>query len=99
MADVVTDTHGLIWYLENDPRLSSAARAAFEASDLSELTVYVPTICLVEIICLVEKGRISPDMKARLDAVLEAGTSGLLPADLTTDVAAAIGNIPRTDVP
>jgi PIN domain nuclease of toxin-antitoxin system len=33
MADAVTDTHGLIWYLEDSPRLSSAAREKFAACD------------------------------------------------------------------
>ena len=46
MTDVVTDTHGLIWYLEDSPRLSAAARDAFDRCDRGEKLVYVPTICL-----------------------------------------------------
>jgi len=33
MTDYVADTHALIWYLENSPRLGPQARAAFEACD------------------------------------------------------------------
>ncbi len=29
MPDVVTDTHALIWYLEDSPRLGPDARSAF----------------------------------------------------------------------
>jgi len=99
MPDAVTDTHGLIWYLEDSPRLGSDARAAFDACDRGELVIYVPTICLVEIIYLQEKGRIPADLKAQLDAALEAGTTGLILASLTAEVANAVAEGPRSDVP
>ena len=99
MPDAVTDTHGLIWYLEDSPRLGSDARAVFDACDRGESVIYVPTICLVEIIYLQEKGRIPADLKAELDAALEAGTTGLILAPLTAQVANAVAEVPRSDVP
>lgn len=99
MSDVVTDTHGLIWHLESDPRLSPVARSIFEACDRGEISIYVPTICLVEIIYLHEKGRIPTTFRARFDVVIRAGISGLLLADLTLDVAEAISRISRITVP
>jgi PIN domain nuclease of toxin-antitoxin system len=33
MPDAVTDTHALIWYLENSSRLSIAANQFFEQCD------------------------------------------------------------------
>jgi PIN domain nuclease of toxin-antitoxin system len=99
MVDAVTDTHGLIWYLEDSPRLGRAARDAFDACDHGEIAIYVPTICLVEIIYLQEKGRIPGELKARLDAELQAGTSGLILADLTPEVANAVADVPRSQVP
>jgi PIN domain nuclease of toxin-antitoxin system len=99
MPDFVTDTHGLIWYLEDSPRLGPAARKAFDTCDRGEIIVHVPTICLVEIIYLQEKGRIPADLKAQLDAELRAGTSGLVLADLTAEVASAVARVPRTEVP
>ena len=99
MPDAVADTHGLIWYLEDSPRLGSAARNFFDACDRGELVVYVPTICLVEIIYLHEKGRIQNSLKAQLDAELQAGTSGLIPIALTPDVARAVARVPRSEVP
>lgn len=99
MPDAVTDTHGLIWYLEDSARLGSDARAVFDACDRGESVIYVPTICLVEIIYLQEKGRIPADLKAQLDAALEAGTTGLILASLTAAVANAVAGVPRSDVP
>jgi PIN domain nuclease of toxin-antitoxin system len=99
MRDVVTDTHGLIWYLEDSPRLGPDARAAFDACDRGDIFVYVPTICLVEITYLQEKGRIPADLKAKLDAELQARSSGLILASLTPEVAGAVARVPRSDVP
>ena len=99
MPDFVTDTHGLIWYLEDSPRLGPAARRAFDACDRGEIVIYIPTICLVEIVYLQEKGRIPADLKAQLDTELQAGTSGLFLVALTAEVANAVARVPRAKVP
>jgi PIN domain nuclease of toxin-antitoxin system len=99
MSDAVTDTHGLIWYLEDSPRLGPAANKAFDACERGEAVIYVPTICLVEMIYLQEKGRISADLLARFTAGLHAGTSGLAIAELTASVVNAVAKIPRAIVP
>jgi PIN domain nuclease of toxin-antitoxin system len=99
MPDAVTDTHGLIWYLEDSPRLGPAARELFDACDRGEVAVYVPTICLVEIVYLAEKGRIPTDLKAQLDVELQAATSGLILVSLTPEVADAVARVPRAEVP
>ena len=99
MTDYVADTHALIWYLENSPRLGSQARAAFDACDQGEIHIYVPTICLVEIVYLMEKGRISPEMKSMLEEELKSGESGLVLADLNIEVVEQIANVLRDDIP
>ena len=99
MPNCVTDTHGLIWYLEDNIRLGRTASQLFDACDRGEIVIYVPTICLVEIIYLQEKGRIPAHLKAQLDAELQAGESGLVLVDLTAEVAKAVADIPRNLVP
>ncbi len=99
MPDAVTDTHALIWYLEDSSRLGSCARAAFDACDRGEIAIYVPTICLVEILYLQEKGRIPAHLNAELSAALEAGSTGLILVSLTPEVVDAVTRVPRSDVP
>ncbi len=99
MPDYVTDTHSLIWYLEDSPRLGPAARECFEACDRGESTIHVPTICLVEIIYLQEKGRIPAEMKRLLDEELRSGSAGILLADLSAEVVEMLLRVPRRDVP
>ena len=46
-----------------------------------------------------EKGRIPADSKARFDAALQSGTSGLAVVSLTVEIANAVANVSRDDVP
>ncbi len=59
----------------------------------------MPTICLVEIVYLQEKGRIPSDMKAQFDLALQSGESGIVPTDLTIEVVAMMNRVLRTTVP
>ena len=99
MSDYVADTHSLIWYLEDSPRLGPAARACFEACDRGESVIYVPTICLVEIIYLQEKGRIPAEMKRLLDEEMRTGSADIILADLSAEVVEMLARVPRSDVP
>ena len=99
MTRYVTDTHGLIWYLEDNPRLGVEAKAAFDACDQGMALIYVPTICLVELVYLCEKGRIPEALWEQFHAELVRGTTGLVLADLNSEVVDALRRIPRDAVP
>jgi PIN domain nuclease of toxin-antitoxin system len=99
MSDLVSDTHSLIWYLEDSPRLGPKANKAFDACDRGEIIIYIPTICLVEIIYLQEKGRISPHLKTQFEQDLKSLNTNLILFDLTPSVVNAISQIPRSIVP
>ena len=99
MSDVVTDTHGIIWYLEDSPKLSTEANKIFNACDRGELFIYVPTICLVEMVYLAEKGRIPLHLQNKLESELQEGNSGLVVADLTLDIVKRLPDIPRSAIP
>jgi PIN domain nuclease of toxin-antitoxin system len=99
MKDFVTDTHGLIWYLEDSPRLGPAAKDIFLACDRGDLFVYYPTICLVETVYLHERGRIPNDLISRLESELHRGENGLILADLTEEIALLDSDVPRKEIP
>ncbi len=99
MSNYVTDTHALIWYLEDNPRLGVEAKAAFDACDQGTALMYVPTICLVELVYLCEKGRISQKLWGQFHKELISGTTGLVLADLNVGVVEALRHIPRDAVP
>ncbi len=95
----VTDTHSLIWFLEDSPRLGLEAGRFFDDCVQGEGVVYIPTICLVEIVYLCEKGRIPAAFWTLLGEELRLGESGFLIADLTWSVVEALSRIPRSLAP
>jgi len=99
MPDYDTDTHGLIWYLEDDARLGAAASEAFDQCDAGEIRIHIPSISLVEIVYLEEKGKIPSDLKDRLETELKKGTTGLVVAPLDAAVATAVARVSRASVP
>lgn len=92
----VADTCVLIWYLTNDPKLPSEAPDVFnllEETSKGLRTVYVSTITLVELIYLMEKGRVTRDMIDKLlDHLTEPGSTFIL-SDLSGDVALTLESV------
>ena len=95
MNEVVADTHAAIWYFLDQPRLSTAAIAALDAAP----RIILPSICIVEVIYLVEKGRIAVAALQRLESELADPAAALTIASLDFDVAKAIERVPRALVP
>ena len=99
MAALVVDTHAVIWYLLDDPRLSVRAGAALDQACDSGDSIHVPLICLVEATYLTEKGRIAPLAMQKLSLVLREPDGNFRLAPLEFRVATAVADIPRDQVP
>ena len=99
MPNAVTDTHGLIWYLEDSPLLGAQASSMFDASERGESTIFVPTICLVEMLYLEEKGRIPTPLRIQLEEVLSARDCNLILIDLTSAIVHKMADVPRASIP
>ena len=57
----VTDTHALVWYMENDPKLSREARNIFQKVDNMQEYVFIPCIVFFELLYLTEKKKVVAD--------------------------------------
>jgi len=66
MAAVAVDTHAVVWYLSGDPQLSAKAADALDSTTAAGELIHVPSICLVELTYLVEKGRLPAVARDRL---------------------------------
>ena len=95
----VLDTHAAVWYLLKSPSLSSNALYAIERALQSGEPVFVPSICLVEIIYLVEKCRLPMAALDRLMMAFDIQSMALRVAPLDVDTAMFIKQIPRDAVP
>ena len=56
--DHVTDTHSIVWYFTDDPRLSRRALEVFEKT-IKEGAIIIPTVVLAEIMYIAGKGKIT----------------------------------------
>ena len=59
----VTDTHSLIWYMIDDPRLSVKARKVFEEVDIGKNYMFIPCIIFFELLYLVKKKKLTVDFE------------------------------------
>jgi PIN domain nuclease of toxin-antitoxin system len=99
MSAVVVDTHTIVWYLSNDPRLSRKAAGALDAATAAGEHIHVPSICLVELTYPVEKGRLPAAARDRLIHALDDPAAPCLLAPLDRAVADALEFVSRAEVP
>jgi len=99
MHSLVADTHAVVWYLLESKRLSAKALSAMENAARAGNSVYVSPISVIEIVYLVEKGRLPTLAFSKLcDAVTDpASVLELAPLDL--GVARAVTEVPRDLAP
>ena len=95
----VADTHAAVWLLFGDARLSVQARDFFEQAAHRRNKIGIATISLVEIICLVEKGRLPPIAIADVRSALENPSHIFQEVPLTALITGSISGIPREQVP
>ncbi|MBI2876704.1 MAG: type II toxin-antitoxin system VapC family toxin [Candidatus Tectomicrobia bacterium] len=98
MPDAVTDTHALIWYLQDDARLSPVAGQHFDDCEHDGGRIRVPSICVVEIVYLSEKGRIPTDTLDRLLEDLGAPDTVLEVVELNMPIVLELRNVSRAAV-
>jgi PIN domain nuclease of toxin-antitoxin system len=99
MPGVVADTHTIVWYLSKDSRLSLAAHGALTTATTGGDLIHIPSICLVELTYLAEKGRLP---SAARDALVEALDDPAAPCTLVPLdrlVAEALQLVQRSEVP
>lgn len=78
----IVDTHGLIWYVEGNPKLGSQAKTVFDNADS---VLILTTIVLAEAIDIVQKQRTAvPDVKTLLNRVFTDYRIEIVP--LTIDI-------------
>lgn len=99
MTAVVADTHAAVWYLLVSPRLSQRALEALDGAAQSGEAVFVASISLVEVIYLVEKGRLPDVALERLREALRNTMTGLELVPLDLGMPETLRSIPRDIVP
>jgi len=95
----VVDTHTIVWYLGRDARLSARAEALLDTYESSGDWIWIPSVCLVELTYLVEKGRVPAAARERLIQALDDPESPCRLAPLDRGVTDALVFVGRDEVP
>ena len=99
MSAVVADTHTIVWFITRAPALSATARAALIQAEQSGFPIYVPTIVVVELCYLMDKGTITA---AEFDLVvntLKNPAKAAMAQPLDLQIGEILRQIPRATVP
>ena len=99
MSDLVIDTHAAVWYFAKSSQMSAIARNAVNNAITNGFVIILPTISIVEIIYLIEKGRLVPQTLTSLMQVLGLPNSSFITQDLSENVAQSLQQISRQTVP
>jgi PIN domain nuclease of toxin-antitoxin system len=99
MVRAIADTHAVLWYLYNDPRLSVTAGKMMDSAVQAGDEIIVSSITLVEIAYLIEKNRIPHDAFDRVVTELNTPGSSLNEITLNQDVADSLRQVSRAEVP
>jgi PIN domain nuclease of toxin-antitoxin system len=59
----VTDTHALLWWFVNSPKISSKASEIFEKCEQGENVIFIPSIVIAEALSIFDKKRITFNFK------------------------------------
>ncbi|HTS12724.1 MAG TPA: type II toxin-antitoxin system VapC family toxin [Candidatus Limnocylindrales bacterium] len=95
----VLDTHAAIWYLLDSTKLSQPVFSLIDAAAASGTPTYISAVSLVEIVYLVERGRIAAQAFDKLTAELESDNPTFRVVALDAQVAATVKRVPRSVVP
>jgi len=99
MSRFVTDTHALHWHLTQDGKLSGTARKIFKEADIGKNQIFVPSIILIEMIYLVEKGRIEDSFLEKIFELLDIVNGSYAVASIDINTTKMLRQIPRSIVP
>ena len=96
---LVVDTHTFIWYLSRSSDLSSHARETIRDTIASGHPVYVSSVTVVEVIYLVEKGRLSQQNLTDLKTTLHRSDSGFKVQPFDLAIAEVLETVSRDQIP
>jgi PIN domain nuclease of toxin-antitoxin system len=89
----VADTHAVLWYLAGDSRLSARANQFIRTAENEENHIGISSISMVEMVYLVERGRISPQEYSLVGCVLDDPESIFVEVPVDLRIARALSRV------
>jgi PIN domain nuclease of toxin-antitoxin system len=99
MIVAIADTHAVIWFLAGDSRLSSSAKSFMNTTANNGDEIAVSAITLIEMVYLIEKGRIPPQRFSQLAEELGDPDSMFIELPIDLNIARALSRVDVGQVP
>ncbi|MCA0455737.1 MAG: type II toxin-antitoxin system VapC family toxin [Chloroflexi bacterium] len=99
MSIAVADTHAIIWFLSNDKRLSIKAKQFMDEAEKLGDKIAVSSISFVEMVYLIEKGKIPSSLFSQLVREIHHPDSVFVEIPVTTAVSRAMSKVSSLEVP
>jgi PIN domain nuclease of toxin-antitoxin system len=99
MIAAVADTHSIIWYLSGDKNLSQKAKSFMDNINQRGDTIAISSITLVEMVYLVEKGRIPPERFTQLAISLDNPNSFLVEIPVNLQIVRSMSRVDVAQIP
>src|SRR5258708_5954468 len=99
MITAVADTHEVIWYFFANPKLSYTAKEFMDAANAPADKIGVYSLTLVEMVYLIEKGRIPGESFTRLAVALDETGNLFTEIALDLHIARALSRVDSAKIP
>jgi PIN domain nuclease of toxin-antitoxin system len=77
----VTDTHALLWWFTDSPKLGPLASAIYDRCEGGEVIIFIPTIVIAEALSIFDKRRLSFDFKKLFKRIHDSENFALVALD------------------
>jgi PIN domain nuclease of toxin-antitoxin system len=77
----VTDTHALLWWFIDSPKMSPTAGEIFERCEKGESLIFIPSIVIAEALSIFDKKRIAFDFRRLFQLINESENFVLVALD------------------
>jgi PIN domain nuclease of toxin-antitoxin system len=99
MVRGIADTHTVIWYVTPDERLSERAKTFIDVATSRGVKIGISSITLVEIVYLIEKGKIPAESLTKLVRVLNDPLGAFIEIPLNLSIARTLTQVSAAQVP
>ncbi|MHB8624983.1 MAG: type II toxin-antitoxin system VapC family toxin [Aggregatilineales bacterium] len=99
MIVAVIDTHAVIWYLHDNPKLSAQADQFISAAAQVGNKIAISSISLIETVYLIEKGRISVETLSTMARILRTHDGIFEEVLVNLDIARTLNRVDAAKVP
>ena len=77
----VTDTHALLWWFTDSPKIGPEAAHLYEKCERGEIIIFIPTIVMAEALSVFERKRIPFDFKKLFKKIRDSENYPLVALD------------------